>query len=166
MPRSPNNLRPKVNVSEEKLRATPFSSVAELDAEAKAIRLSVWRSFTEAQVIHELLTKPENAFVHEEWRRGLQATFDSRDAATRMYRIFSEGKGLTLEINKEFTMALGEQEVKFFEGVVRAGIEGFGALYLRSKGLITQFERSSGDAKPSPATGRRAKEKKSGKAPR
>jgi hypothetical protein len=169
MPRSPNNLRPKKNPSEEKLRATPFNTVAELEAEAKAIRLTVWRKFSEAQVIHELLSKPENSFVLEEWHRGLQAQFDGADATTPMFRIFSDGKGLTLELNKEFTMTLGEQEVKFFEGVVRAGIEGFGALYMRSRCLISPSEHNVSDSVRGGSAKSLAKDKKhvsSSKTPR
>lgn len=145
MPRSPNNLRPKKNPSEEKLRATPFNSVAELDAEARSIRLSVWRKFNEAQVIHELLSKPENEFILDEWRKGLDARLDAGDPSTRMFRIFSDGQGLKLELNKNFTSTLGEHEARFFEGVVRAGIEGFGSLYMRAKSIISPPDRGFSD---------------------
>jgi hypothetical protein len=145
MPRSPNNLRPKKNPSEEKLRATPFSSVAELDAEARSIRLSVWRKFNEAQVIHELLSKPENEFILEEWRNGLDARIDDGDPSTRMFRIYSDGQGLKLELNKSFTATLGDHEARFFEGVVRAGIEGFGSLYMRAKSIISPPDRGVSD---------------------
>lgn len=144
MPRVQNNLKPKKNPSEEKLRATPFSSVAELDTEAKAIRLSVWRKFHEAQIIHELLSKPEYRFVQDEWREGLTAVLDEGDPTTQMYRIYSVGKGIQVKLNKSFTATLGEQEVKFFEGVLRAGIDSFGTLYMRGKGLIPA-ERGSVD---------------------
>lgn len=135
MSRTPNNLRPRKNPTEERLRATPFKSVAELEAEAEAIRLNVWRRFDEARVIHELLTKPQYKFVLDEWQHGLEAIFD-HPVATKMYRIYSDGKGIKLCLNKDFTATLGDHEVRFFEGVVRAGIEGFGTLYMSSKGLL------------------------------
>lgn len=148
MARVANNVTPKKNPSEEKLRATPFQSVAELEAEAKAIRLSVWRKFNQAQVIHELLTKSENAFIVEEWKEGLVA-FYGNDSKDQIFRIYSEGKGLKLKLNKEFTQTLGEHEMNFVEGVVRAGIEGFGSLYLRAKSLVAEqssvFDVSSSD---------------------
>jgi hypothetical protein len=144
MPRAVDNLTPKKNVTEERLRATPFENVRELEAEGKAIRLAVWRKFSEAQVIHELLTKPENTFIIDEWKAGLVA-FYGTDSKERIFKIFSEGKGLKLELNKEFTQTLGEHEIRFVEGVVRAGIEGYGFLYMRAKSLIRDNE-SSGDA--------------------
>ena len=152
MTRTPNNLQPRKNPSEERLRATPFKSVADLEAEAEAIRLNVWRRFNEARVIRELLTKQEYKFMLEEWQEGLAASFDDA-GAVKMFRIFSDGAGLKLHLNKEFTSTLGEQEVRFFEGVVRAGIEGFGALYMRGKGILaadagTLDRGGSGPRKP------------------
>ena len=139
MPRPKDNTTPKKNPTEERLRATPFENVSDLDKEAKAIRLAVWRRFNEAQSIHELLTKSENSFIIDEWKAGLIAYYgeNSRD---RIFKIFSEGTGLKLELNKEFTSALGDHEMRFIEGVVRAGIEGYGVLYMRSKSMIKEIE--------------------------
>ena len=50
----------------------------------------------------------------------------------------SEGKGLKLEVNKKFAESLGEHQTKFFQGVVQAGIEGYGAIYMQVKGLISR----------------------------
>ena len=148
MSRSPNHKAPKKNPTEEKLRATPFEHVSDLDMEARAIRLAVWRKFTEARVINELLTKPEHSFVIEEWKAGLVA-FYGVDSKEKIFKIFSEGRGLKLELNKEFTKSLGDHEIKFVEGVVRAGIEGYGALYMRAKALIKEFDYTSDALKKS-----------------
>jgi hypothetical protein len=137
MPRIADHLRPKKNSTAEKLRGTPFEDPSLLDAEAKAIRLSVWRRLTEAQVLNELLTKPDYRFVLAEWKAGLVAFFD--DGSTeQIFRVFSDGQGLRLELNRAFTRTLGDAESRFVEGVVRAGIEGFGALYLRSKCILRE----------------------------
>jgi len=139
MPKAPDNMTPKKNPTEERLRATPFESVSELAAEAKAIRLTIWRRFAGAQVINELLTKPENAFIIDEWKAGLVAVYGP-GSKERLFKIYSEGRGLKLELNKEFTQSLGDQEIRFLEGLVRAGIEGYGVLYMRSKNLINDGE--------------------------
>ncbi len=137
MPKHPNNVSPKKNRTEERLRATPFETTTELDQEKKAIRLAVWRRFTEAQMINELLTKPDNAFIVEELQAGLLATTESRPME-RIFRVFSDGRGIKLELNKEYTRALGDQEIRFVESAVRAGIQGFGYLYLQVKGLVAE----------------------------
>jgi len=149
MPRALDNKTPRKNATEERLRATPFNSVDELDREAKAIRLTVWRRFAEAQIIDELVTKPENKALLEEWKAGLNCFFGT-DLNNNFYKIFSEGKGLKLQLNREFTKSLNEAEVRLLEGVVRAGIEGYGALYMRSKSLIQNppIESSNISGKP------------------
>lgn len=147
MPRPSNNKLPKKNVTEERLRATPFESVEELEREQESIRLSVWKRFTEAQMIDELLTKSESSFLREEWAAGLSCFLGGGGSRENIYRIFSEGKGLKLQINPDFTKGLGKAEVEFLEGVVRAGIEGYGVLYMRTKGLIPNAENRDGLSK-------------------
>lgn len=136
MPRSPNNTTPKRNATEERLRATPFDGVEDLTAEERAIRLAVWRRFTESKMVEELLTKPEFKHVLEELNAGLSCSLDvgSEDS---IYKIFSEGKGMKLEVNKHFAESLGEHQVHFFQGMVQAGIEGYGSLYMQLKGLVS-----------------------------
>lgn len=137
MPRAPNNKSPKRNPTEEKLRATPFNGVDEHDSEEKAIRLSVWRRFTEAKVVEELLTKPEFQHVRDELHAGLSCALNG-NPKDNIYRIFSEGRGMKLELNKKFAESLGEHQVPFFEGVVKAGIEGYGVIYMQVKGLLSR----------------------------
>jgi hypothetical protein len=137
MPKAPDNKRPRKNQTEEKLRATPFGGVDEHDSEEKAIRLSVWRRFTEAKVVEELLTKPEFQNVRDELQAGLSCVLNG-NPKDNIYRIFSEGRGMRLELNKKFAESLGEHQIPFFEGVVRAGIEGYGVVYMQVKGLLSR----------------------------
>lgn len=134
MPKAPDNRKPRKNSTEERLRATPFNSVDNLDTEEKAIRTMVWRRFTEAKVIEEMLTKPEFTNVAEELKAGLSCSLNGTPKDD-IYKISSEGKGLKLEVNKKFAESLGEHQTKFFQGVVQAGIEGYGAIYMQVKGL-------------------------------
>ena len=137
MPRTANSRTPKKNRTEERLRATPFEGVEVLDAEEEAIRLSVWRRFTEARVVEDLLTKPEFQHVTEELKAGLSCSLQG-GSKDHVYKIFSEGKGMKLEVNKKFAESLGESQARFFQGVVQAGIEGYGAIYMQVKGLLSR----------------------------
>lgn len=139
MPKLSNNKTPKKNGTEERLRATPFDSVEELDSETASIRLAMWRRVTEGKILDELLSKPESKYLLDEWRAGLLCFFGN-DSKNSIYKIYSEGQGLKLQLNKEFAKSLAEHEVTFLEGVVRAGIEGYGALYLKSKSIIQNSE--------------------------
>jgi hypothetical protein len=55
-----------------------------------------------------------------------------------IYKIFSDGRGMKIQLNQEFVRSLGPGEVPFLEGVVRAGIEGWGSLYMQQRGLINR----------------------------
>ena len=138
MPRSANNAVPKKNRTEERLRATPFTSVEKMTVEEEAIRLSVWRRFTEAKIISELLTKTDFQHVLEELKAGLCCSIHTDDQE-QIYKIFSEGRGLKLELNKKFAESLGEHQIPFFQGALQAGIEGYGSLFFQAKGLISKI---------------------------
>ena len=137
MARTPDNMTPKRNATEERLRATPFGDPKELSLEEKSIRLAVWRRFTESKIIDELLTKPEFKHVLEELNAGLSCSLrgDPRDD---IYKIFSDGRGMKLEVNKKLADSLGEHQAEFFQGVVQAGIEGYGSIYMQVKGLLSR----------------------------
>jgi hypothetical protein len=77
MPKLVSNKTPKKNGTEERLRATPFDSVEDLDNETASIRLAVWRRVTEGKIIDELLSKPECKYLVDEWRAGLLCFFGS-----------------------------------------------------------------------------------------
>ena len=155
MPKAPNNRTPKKNATEERLRATPFDAVDTLDAEEKAIRLATWRRFTESKVVEELLTKPEFTNVREELKAGLSCVLNSYPK-DNLYRIFSEGRGLKLELNKKFVESLGENQIHFFKGAVEAGIAGYGGICMQIKGLIS---RPTVDAKELEAVAPGAKDR-------
>lgn len=144
MPKQPNNLKPKKNSTEERLRATPFTGVDVLDSEETAIRLSVWKRFTESKIVEELLSKPEFKHISEELKAGLSCSLHG-NSKDHIYKIFSEGRGMKLEVNKKFADSMGEHQVKFFQGVVQAGIEGYGALYMQVKGLLSRSGSNIGE---------------------
>ena len=97
---------------------------------------------TEAKIVDELLTKPEMARVSEELKAGLSCSLHGSTSKDQVYRIFSEGVGMKLEVNKKFADSLGEHQGRFFQGVVQAGIEGYGALLLQVKGLLKRPAQS------------------------
>jgi hypothetical protein len=137
MPKAPNNVVPKKNSTEEKLRATPFSAVDALDLEENAIRLSVWRRFTESKVFEELLTKPEFRHILEELKAGLSCSMNS-NLDKDLFRIYSDGRGLRLEVNDKMAASMGEHQRHIFHGLIQTGIEGYGALHMQAKGVVTK----------------------------
>lgn len=137
MARTSDNRTPKKNRSEERLRATPFDSVDALAAEEEAIRLAVWRRFQESKVIEEILTKSEFSHVLEELKAGLECALNN-NSEDNIYKIYSNGRGLRLEVNEKFAESLGDHQANFFQGVVQAGIEGWGAIHMQVKGLINR----------------------------
>lgn len=138
MARSSDNRTPKKNRSEERLRATPFESVDALVAEEEAIRLAVWRRFQESKVIEEILTKTEFSHVLNELQAGLECALNN-NPEDNIYKIYStNGRGLRLEVNEKFAESLGDHQATFFQGVVQAGIEGWGAIHMQVKGLLTR----------------------------
>lgn len=136
MPKSRDNITPKKNPAEEKLRATPFKSPERLKSEAEAIRFSVWQRFEEARVIKELLTKSEYKFVSDEWLAGLECFYGCSQQPESIYKIYSEGNGLKLKINKDLEKKLGKDNTKFLSAIIQSGIEGYGNLYMKTKGLL------------------------------
>lgn len=145
MPKSPNNKKPKKNATEERLRATPFSDPGKLDAEEQAIRLAAWTQYTESRVKDELRTKPEFSHINEELEAGLECDLSDGKTVDRIYKIFAKKRGLKLELNKKFTETLGKHQVPFYQSTVQAGIEGFGALSMQVKGLLSRPNLSAKD---------------------
>lgn len=138
MPKSPDNKRPKKNTTEERLRATPFEEIGDLDSEEQAVRLAAWRQYTDSKVKDELRTKPEFSHINEELEAGLECDAVSGKTIDRIYKISSKRRGLRLELNKKFAESLGEHQVPFYQSAIQAGIEGFGSLSMQVKGLISR----------------------------
>ena len=143
MPKIANNTKPRRNPTEERLRATPFDNIARMEAEEEAIRLSAWQRMTEVKVFSELLTKPEFTHVKEELKAGLSCGMSST-SKERIYKIFSEGKGMKLELNETYVQSLGDHQIPLIQGAIEAGITGWGTLFWQAKGLLP---RASSDAK-------------------
>ena len=157
MPKTNDQLKPKKHTTDERLRATPFSNAEDLDKATKSIRQNVWERLTESKIINELLTKPEFKHILEEFKSGLICS-QQDNPKEEIYKVFSEGKGLRLELNKNFTKAFGECEAKFIQGVVQSGVEGYGNLYFQVKGLFFKSALPEKDKKSS--SSRSAKKKK------
>jgi hypothetical protein len=134
MARPKNERESKRNPTHEKLRGTPFDSVDDYNKEIHDIRRQIWRRFTEAQVIDELLTKSEFAFIRDDWKEGIRCYLE--EAGSEICHVFADSGGLKVQINKAFVDTLGERDLLFLEGVVRSNIEGYGALYYRMRGLL------------------------------
>lgn len=134
--------KPKRNPREESLRGTPFTDPGERDRALREIRLDVWREWAAAQVVEELRTKKEFDFMQQEWEAGLVCVFGGKESQ-EIYRIFSPGRGLRLELKQQTVESLGEGKADFLSAVVRSGIEGYGSLFLKMKRMIGSESGSS-----------------------
>lgn len=143
MPRSRDNTKQLKNRTEERLRATPFDEVSQLEAEEHQIRLSTWQRLTEAKVFAEIMTKREFALVKEELKAGLSCNVQGSEEKERIFHIYSKGTGIQLDLNESYVQSLGDKQIPLLQGTIQAGIAGWGSLFWQAKGLLP---RPSGDA--------------------
>jgi len=145
MPKQRDNTKPRKNATEERLRGTPFKEITELESAEAAVRLDTWQRMTGNKVFSELLTKPEFNGVKEELKAGLSCGLNigSKD---RIYKIFSEGIGMNLELNETYIKSLGKHQISLVQGAIQAGIEGWGGLFWQAKGMLprTPSDKNAG----------------------
>lgn len=146
MPRSRDNTRQLKNRTEERLRATPFDEVSQLEAEEQQIRLSTWQRLTEAKVFAEMLTKGEFALVKEELKAGLSCKLDGASEKERIFHIYSKGTGIQLDLNESYVQSLGDNQIPLLQGTIQAGIAGWGSLFWQAKGLLPRPGSATLDA--------------------
>jgi len=134
----------KPNVTALKLSNLPFKSAKSLKDAQDQIRLQVWRRLEEAKIIHELLKLEEYSFWHEEFAKGLICGY-SEDQDTSLVRVYSDGQGIKISINKSLaaTAPLGETVLN---QLIKAMSESFSTTYYRAKGLISSNETLTKEA--------------------
>lgn len=128
--------KPLKNRTEERLRATPFTDTKTMEEERQRIKYQTWKRLAEAQAFAELLTKEDFALVREEIEAGLLCKVEGASDKNKLFRIYSKGTGLLLDLNENYVKKLGENQVPFLKGTIQAGIEGWGNMFWRTKGLL------------------------------
>jgi len=131
---------PKGNVTLEKLSELPFKNAKSLKEAQDEIRLQVWKRLEEAKVIDELLKREEYQFWKEEFKEGFACSYGETNE--NLVRVYSEGRGLKININKALASALPSSE-QLLEALVRSMADSFAATFYCAKGILPPL-----DAKP------------------
>jgi hypothetical protein len=126
-------LKSNPNPTYEKLAGLPFESAKELKDAQKAVQMRVWRRLEEARILEEFLDREEFKFVREEFREGLRCGYGERSES--LVRVFSEGKGIQIQINKDLADAIPSSET-LLGVLVRAMSDSFAGTYYKAKGIM------------------------------
>lgn len=121
------------NVTLEKLSDLPFKTAKSLKEAQEEVRLSVWRRLEEAKVIEELTRREEYGFWREEFKEGLICCYGEKN--DNLVRVFSEGKGIKININKGLADASASSET-LLGVLVKAMSESFATTYYKAKGIL------------------------------
>lgn len=125
------------NVTLQKMAGLPFATAKELKEEEHNVRLSVWRRLEEAKVIHEMTERPEYGFWKDEFREGLVCCYGEKN--DNLVRVYSEGKGIKININKGLADAAPSSEA-LLGVLVKSMSESFANTYYKAKGILPVVE--------------------------
>lgn len=125
--------KPSPNPTYEKLAGLPFESAKEMKDAQRAVQMRVWKRLEEARTLEEFLDREEFKFVREEFREGLRCGYGERSES--LVRVFSEGKGIQIQINKDLADAIPSSET-LLGVLVRAMSDSFAVTYYKAKGIM------------------------------
>jgi hypothetical protein len=140
------------NVTHEKLSGLPFKSARHWKEAQDAVLMQVWRRMEEAKVINELVKRPEYSFWHEEFREGLVCAYGEK-SDVNLVRVFSEGNGIKIQINRSLADAAPSAE-QVLGALVRAMSESFAATYYRAKGILAASDVQTDEAQTGTVKGK------------
>ena len=120
-----------------KMSGLPFKSAKELKEAQEDVRRSVWRRLEEAKVINEMIKREEFGFWTEEFREGLVCCYGEKK--DNLVRVYSEGKGIKININKELADAAPSSEA-LLGVLVKSMSESFANTYYKAKGILPASE--------------------------
>lgn len=121
------------NPTQEKLKGLPFESATELKKAQEQILREVWGRLEQARALNELIGRPEYAFWRAEFRSGLTCGYG--DKKGQLVRVFSEGEGIQVDIDKDLASKTPSSE-NILGVLVRSLSESFPTTYYKAKGII------------------------------
>ena len=125
------------NVTLQKMAGLPFKSAKDLKEAQEDVRRSVWRRLEEAKVIHEMTGREEYSFWREEFREGLVCCYGEKN--DNLVRVFSDGKGIKININKGLADEAPSSEA-LLGVLVKSMSESFATTYYKAKGILPVVE--------------------------
>ncbi len=133
------------NVTIEKLTGLPFENARELKEAQEELRLRVWRRLEEAKIIDELLQRGEYKFWSQEFKEGLTCSYGEKEE--NLVRVFSDGKGIKININRALAESSSSSE-ELLGVLVKSMSESFATTYYKAKGILPITDSLDPDGKP------------------
>ncbi len=124
----------EVNKTRSKLENTPFKSAAEMNNASKDIQMQVWRRLEYSRVFQQMTENENYEFIREELKQGLTCNYGNTVDGD-LVRVFSEGVGIKISINKDLVKEIDKSEV-FVEALIRSTSDSFSKSYYQIKGML------------------------------
>ncbi len=122
------------NKTRNKLENTPFKSAAEMNEKSEEIQMEVWRRLEYARLFQKMTENENYEFVREELQQGLTCGY-GENADGYLVRVFSEGVGVKISINKDLVKDTEKSE-GFVEALIRSTADSFSKSYYQIKGML------------------------------
>ena len=123
----------EANTTRQKLENTPFKSAAEMNQASHDIQMQVWRRLEYSRVFQQMTDNENYKFVQDELKQGLTCGYGEEGAY--LVRVFSEGVGVKISINKDLVKEVDKSE-GFVEALIRSTSDSFSKSYYQIKGML------------------------------
>lgn len=123
----------EANKTRQKLENTPFKSAAEMNQASHEIQMQVWRRLEYSRVFQQMTDNENYKFVQDELKQGLTCGYG--DQGSDLVRVFSEGVGIKISINKDLVKEIDKSE-GFVEALIRSTSDSFSKSYYQIKGML------------------------------
>lgn len=144
MPRKKSQTSEYNNKTRSRLENTPFKSAADMDSKSEEIQMEVWRRLEYARLFQRMTENENYEFVRKELQEGLTCGY-GEDTEGYLVRVFSEGVGVRISINKDLVKDTEKSE-GFVEALIRSTADSFSKSYYQIKGMLPVDGYELGDA--------------------
>lgn len=96
--------------------------------------MEVWRRLEYSRLFQKMTENPNFEFVKEELKQGLTCGY-GEDTEGYLVRVFSEGIGVKISINKDLVKDTDKSE-GFVEALIRSTADSFSKSYYQIKGML------------------------------
>lgn len=123
----------EANKTRQKLENTPFKSASEMNKASHDIQMQVWRRLEYSRIFQKMTDNENYSFVQEELKNGLTCAYG--EEGTYLVRVYSEGAGIKIAINKDLVKEIDKSE-GFVEALIRSTADSFSKSYYQIKGML------------------------------
>ncbi|GIL16373.1 MAG: hypothetical protein BroJett040_01240 [Oligoflexia bacterium] len=123
----------EANKTRQKLENTPFKSATEMNQASHDIQMQVWKRLEYARVFQQMTDNENYRFVKDELEQGLTCGYG--EEGTYLVRVYSEGVGVKISINKDLVKEVEKSE-GFVEALIRSTSDSFSKSYYQIKGML------------------------------